>query len=115
MTRRRAPASPQQGHTRQPSTNTNDACAANTTSLADNTRSVGTAVERLLTTREAANMLRLSMSWLAKARMRGDGPPFVKLRGSVLYLEGTLVRWVKSQQRLSTPISKGCPHKSTRA
>ena len=61
--------------------------------------------DHLLTTEEAADLLRLSTSWLAKARMRGDGPPFVKLRGSVLYLESTLVRWMKSQQRLSTPIS----------
>ncbi len=57
--------------------------------------------EHLLTSEEAADLLRLSTSWLAKARMRGDGPPFVKLRGSVLYLESTLVRWMKAQQRLS--------------
>ena len=36
--------------------------------------------DRLLTPTEAANFLRLSLSWLAKARMRGDGPPFIKLR-----------------------------------
>jgi hypothetical protein len=30
--------------------------------------------ERLLTTREVADFLRVSVSWLAKARMRGDGP-----------------------------------------
>jgi hypothetical protein len=35
--------------------------------------------ERLLTPKEAANSLRLSTSWLAKARMRGDGPPYTKL------------------------------------
>jgi hypothetical protein len=33
----------------------------------------------LLTTEEAADLLRLSTSWLAKARMRGDGPPFRKI------------------------------------
>ena len=32
--------------------------------------------ERLLTPKEAANLLRLSTSWLAKARMRGDGPAY---------------------------------------
>jgi len=58
--------------------------------------------DRLLTPREAANFLRLSTSWLAKGRMRGDGPPFVRLGGSIRYLESTLVRWMKAQQRLST-------------
>ena len=32
--------------------------------------------ERLLTAKDAGNLLRLSESWLAKARMRGDGPPY---------------------------------------
>ena len=29
----------------------------------------------LLTPKEAAKLLKVSLSWLAKARMRGDGPP----------------------------------------
>ena len=41
--------------------------------------------ERLLTTTETAKLLRLSPSWLAKARMRGDDPPYVKLGRSVRY------------------------------
>ena len=58
--------------------------------------------ERLLTPREAANFLRLSLSWLAKARMRGDGPPYVKLGRAIRYSEGALVQWMKSRLRLST-------------
>jgi hypothetical protein len=58
--------------------------------------------DRLLTVSEAAGFLRLSHSWLAKARMRGDGPPYSKLGGSIRYLESTLVRWLKVRQRLST-------------
>ena len=58
--------------------------------------------ERLFTPKEAANLLRLSTSWLAKARMRGDGPPFVKFGRSVRYGEGGLVQWMKSRVRLST-------------
>ena len=58
--------------------------------------------ERLLTPREAANLLRLSLSWLAKARMRGDGPPYVKLGRAIRYREGALVQWMKSRLRLST-------------
>ena len=58
--------------------------------------------ERLLTPRDAADRLRLSASWLAKARMRGDGPPFVKLGRAVRYDEGALTQWMKSHMRLST-------------
>jgi predicted DNA-binding transcriptional regulator AlpA len=58
--------------------------------------------ELLLTAKDAANFLRLSGSWLAKARMRGDGPPYVKLGRAVRYREGALVLWLRSRQRLST-------------
>jgi excisionase family DNA binding protein len=58
--------------------------------------------ERLLTPREAADLLRVSISWLAKARMRGDGPPYVKLGRSVRYPESALLQWMKSHVRLST-------------
>jgi len=58
--------------------------------------------ERLLTPKEAAEVLRLSRSWLAKARMRGDGPPYVKLRRSIRYGEAALAQWMKSRLRLST-------------
>jgi hypothetical protein len=33
----------------------------------------------LLTPKEAAKVLKVSLSWLAKARMRGDDPPYIKL------------------------------------
>ena len=58
--------------------------------------------ERLLTAKDAANLLRVSQSWLAKARMRGDGPPYVKLGRAIRYREGTLLQWLRSRQRLST-------------
>jgi Helix-turn-helix domain len=59
-------------------------------------------IERLLTPSEAAARLRVSMSWLAKARMRGDGPPYIKIGRSIRYTEPGLVQWTKSRQRLST-------------
>jgi predicted DNA-binding transcriptional regulator AlpA len=59
-------------------------------------------VERLLTARDAANLLRLSSSWLAKARMRGDGPPYIKLGRSIRYSETALRLWMRAHQRLST-------------
>ncbi|MGA2842249.1 MAG: helix-turn-helix domain-containing protein [Steroidobacteraceae bacterium] len=56
----------------------------------------------LLEPKEAAAVLKVSLSWLAKARMRGDGPPFVKVGRSVRYGETALQQWMKSRQRLST-------------
>ena len=58
--------------------------------------------ERLLTAKDAADVLRLSPSWLAKARMRGEGPPFLKIGRSVRYGEGALLQWTKSRLRFST-------------
>ena len=56
----------------------------------------------LLTPTHAAKMLKVSLSWLAKARMRGDGPPFIKIGRSIRYAETALLQWMKSRQRLST-------------
>ena len=58
--------------------------------------------ERMLSPKDAANFLHVSTSWLAKARMRGDGPPYVKFGRSVRYREGDLVRYAKSCLRHST-------------
>jgi predicted DNA-binding transcriptional regulator AlpA len=56
----------------------------------------------LLTAKEAAKLLKVSLSWLAKARMRGDGPAYVKVGRSIRYVETALIQWTKSRQRLST-------------
>ena len=56
----------------------------------------------LLTAKEAAARLKVSVSWLAKARMHGDGPPYVCIGRSVRYAAATLIHWMKSQQRFST-------------
>ena len=56
----------------------------------------------LLTAKEAAKTLKVSLSWLAKARMRGDGPTYVKVGRSIRYAEAALIQWMKSRQRLST-------------
>ena len=58
--------------------------------------------ERLLTPKETAQFLRVSESWLAKARMRGDGPPYMLFGRSIRYGGGGLVRWMKSCVRQST-------------
>jgi predicted DNA-binding transcriptional regulator AlpA len=57
----------------------------------------------LLTPKEAARLLKVSLSWLAKARMRGDGPPFIKISGrSIRYTDAAIAQWTKGRQRLST-------------
>jgi hypothetical protein len=55
-----------------------------------------------LTPKETAARLKVSLSWLAKARMRGDGPPYIRVGRSIRYGETTLIQWMRSQQRLST-------------
>jgi predicted DNA-binding transcriptional regulator AlpA len=59
-------------------------------------------IATLLTPKEAAQIWRVSESFLAKARMRGDGPPFIKIGRSIRYSEGALLQWMKARQRLST-------------
>jgi hypothetical protein len=61
----------------------------------------GTDLE-LLTPKEAASFLRVSESFLAKARMRGDGPRYRKLSRSVRYDKADLLLWLKASARTST-------------
>ena len=56
----------------------------------------------LLTPEETAIRLKVSLSWLAKARMRGDGPPYIKVGRNIRYSEAAILQWMKSRQRLST-------------
>jgi excisionase family DNA binding protein len=55
----------------------------------------------LLTAKEVAKLLKVSLSWLAKARMRGDGPSYIPVGRSIRYGEAALLQWMKSQQRPS--------------
>jgi hypothetical protein len=41
--------------------------------------------EEMLTAKEFAKVLKVSLSWLAKAPKRGDGPPFFRAGRSVRY------------------------------
>jgi Helix-turn-helix domain len=56
----------------------------------------------LLTPKEAADLLRVSLSWLAKARMRGEGPPYIRIGRSIRYRGEALIHWMKGRQQLST-------------
>ena len=64
-----------------------------------------TAIAALRTPKEAAQFLKLSTSWLAKARMRGDGPRYIKFGRAIRYSEADLLQWISSQRRSRT--SKG--------
>jgi predicted DNA-binding transcriptional regulator AlpA len=52
----------------------------------------------LLEPSEAAAFLKVSLSWLAKARATNDGPPFIRIGRCVRYSKAALLRWVKSRE-----------------
>jgi predicted DNA-binding transcriptional regulator AlpA len=66
------------------------------------TSKIGGGLQGLLTPREATQRLRISTSWLAKARMRGEGPPYVKVGRNIRYTQAGITQWIKSRQRLSS-------------
>ncbi|WP_290952560.1 helix-turn-helix domain-containing protein [Hyphomonas sp.] len=57
---------------------------------------------RYLSPTETARHLRLSASWLAKSRLTGKGPPFIKAGRSVLYDLDDLDEWMTARKRKST-------------
>jgi hypothetical protein len=48
--------------------------------------------DELVTPKEAAKIIKMSVSWLAKARQRGDGPEYVRFGASIRYLKSKLVK-----------------------
>ena len=60
------------------------------------------AIATLMTPNDAATVLKVSLSWLAKARMHGDGPPYIRVGRSIRYSDAALMQWMKSKQRSST-------------
>lgn len=55
-------------------------------------------LERLLTSREVADILRVSPSTLSRWRDRGDGPPWLDLGGLPRYALEDLRRWSDDQR-----------------
>lgn len=58
--------------------------------------------EALLSPKQAAELLNMSTSWLAKLRVKGGGPVYLKLHGAVRYRLSDLQSWLKAQLRVST-------------
>jgi predicted DNA-binding transcriptional regulator AlpA len=61
----------------------------------------------LLSPKEAAHRIGMSVSWLAKARKRGDGPKFVKYGRSVKYPLSYLLEDMRT--RTSSSASPASP------
>jgi predicted DNA-binding transcriptional regulator AlpA len=59
-------------------------------------------IDPLLHPRDVAKLLGVSTSWLAKARLSGNGPRFVKIGRAVRYLESSLKEYIKARMRGST-------------
>ncbi len=59
-------------------------------------------METLITQKEAAAILRLSVRTLERHRVAGTGPAFVKLGGRVAYRSSDLMAWAASNTFYST-------------
>ena len=66
----------------------------------------------LLDVEHAASFLGLSPSTLAKWRVTGGGPRFVKLGRRVAYVLTDLITWVRDQGRASTSEEQAKPARS---
>jgi hypothetical protein len=60
------------------------------------------AIDDLLAPKEAASFLKVSSSWLAKARISGYGPRFIKIGRSVRYSLHALEEFKRANARGST-------------
>lgn len=53
-------------------------------------------------TPDVAKRTGLSLNFLAGLRVRGDGPPFIKVGGAVLYDPDAVDAWLSERTRTST-------------
>ena len=56
----------------------------------------------LLTAGQVAQMCRRTANWLAKVRMTGSGPRFLKIGGKIFYRQSAVEAWLASLERGST-------------
>ncbi len=62
---------------------------------------------RVLSVTEAAQRLGVSVSFLNKARLTGDGPTFIKIGTRVAYDPADLAAWLDARKRHSTSERPG--------
>ncbi|MAK63581.1 MAG: excisionase [Maricaulis sp.] len=60
---------------------------------------------QLLSPDQAALRLRVATNTLAKWRVSGEGPDFVKIGSRVFYEQGDLFDWIEGQKRSNTSAS----------
>ncbi len=63
-------------------------------------------LEPLLSTEEAAQVLNVSPSFLAKARMRGNGPEFIEIGRAIRYSRLALSQFMAERTRKPTNKNK---------
>jgi predicted DNA-binding transcriptional regulator AlpA len=59
-------------------------------------------IDPLLHPAQVAKLLSVSPSWLAKSRLTGTGPRFIKIGRAVRYAMSAVREFILSRQRLST-------------
>jgi predicted DNA-binding transcriptional regulator AlpA len=59
-------------------------------------------IDSLLHPVEVAKLLGVSRSWLAKSRLTGTGPRFIKIGRAVRYARSAVREFILSRQRHST-------------
>jgi predicted DNA-binding transcriptional regulator AlpA len=59
-------------------------------------------IDPLLHPVQVAKLLAVSSSWLAKSRLNGTGPRFIKIGRAVRYAQSAVREFILSRQRVST-------------
>ena len=59
-------------------------------------------IDPLLHSAQVAKLLGVSLSWLAKSRLNGTGPRFIKIGRAVRYAMSAVREYILSRQRNST-------------
>jgi hypothetical protein len=85
---------------KMPSTSLSEISAATAAAATARTKTIDP--EMLYAPKIAAVILNMSASWLAKARVDGNGPRYTKLGRSVRYQGSDLIEYRKSKKRHST-------------
>jgi len=60
------------------------------------------ALETLLTEKEVARITSLSIASVRRWRLRGEGPPFVRINSSIRYQPSDVASWIASRPRGGT-------------
>lgn len=69
---------------------------------ADTAPGAATTPDTYLTTASVAERLDISVSYLEQARVRGDGPPYIRIGRAVRYRWGAVVEWAEARAARST-------------